>query len=320
MGIIVDKTSKNLSSHAGIIIAEKSAQALRLRELVDAALPSLAAGKGPSFKKFQDLMLGLVSGADCLDDMAKLDQDEGFKGVCSDKVYSPKAYGDFLRSFSSENILDLQEALMRLAFEIHLRLFPDDRLFFFDMDSTPNYQFGEVMEGVVKNYQNKKCLDSLDIFDHKGLQYFINVRSGSASTHDGSASVIYRLMSIFKEYGAQFEGDRKKRWRACFRFDRGYYYSHVVNACVAQGADIVVGVRQDTHHFPQIVGQVHNWRATDPDDPDRIRFYDNREVEIGSTYYRPKGYARRLRYIIIRAKKPTKPLFPSHVSLSLIHI
>lgn len=310
MSIIVKKTKKRLSSHAGLLVARKVSEALGTRELMDSSLPRLNSGTSRSYKKFSDLMLSLIAGADCIDDLEKLGNDEGFKEICDGKVYTPKAYGDFLRSFSKEGILAFQEAVMRFGFLIHRRIYPNDRLFFFDVDSTPNYQYGKKMEGVACNYQKRECLDTLDVFDGNGLQYFIDVRPGNTFTSRGSEDVIHRLMSIFYEYKDRW----KKNWRACFRGDRGFYNVGFVNACIAKNADVIVGVRQDEHHFPRIINQVHNWRRTDLENPDRIKFYDGREVEIGTTNYRPTGYARRLRYVVMRAKRPLDPMFPEYVT------
>ena len=310
MSITVAKTDKRLSAHAGLVVVKEAMKTTKLRDLVDPSLPQLTLGTSRSYKKFSDLILGLVAGADCIDDMEKLAHDQGFLGLCDDKVYTPKAYGDFLRSFSGEDILDLQEGLMRHAFLMRHKLFPDAQQFFFDMDSTSNRQYGKKMEGVARNYQQKDCLDTLDVFDENGLQYFINVRPGNTFTSRGAEDVIHRLMTIFTEYKGKFD----EKWRACFRGDRGYYNAGFVNACIAKAADVIVGVKQDEKHFPLIIKQIHNWRPTDLDNPDRIKFYDGREVEIGTTNYRPKGYQRRLRYVVIRAKKAPDPLFPDYVS------
>ena len=55
-----------------------------------------------------------------------------------------------------------------------------------------------------------------------------------------------------------------------------------------------------------VVNQTHNWRETYKNDSNRIKFYDDRECEIGSTNYRITGCERRLRYVVMRAKKPSK--------------
>ena len=310
MNITIQKTDKRLSAHAGLIGSKEILKSMRLRDLIETSLPKLSMGTSRSYRKFCDLVLSLVAGADCIDDLKKFGDDQGFVEICEGKVYTPKSYGNFLRSFSKENILDLQEALMRQAFLIHRRLFPKDKLFMFDMDSTPNFQYGKKMEGVACNYQNRECLDSLDVFDANGIQYFINVRPGNTFTSRGCEDVIHRLMSVFSEYKKRWSTD----WRACFRGDRGYYNSGFINACVAKDADVIVGVRQDEHHFPRMLGQIHDWRETDIDDPDRIKFYDNREVEIGTPNYRPKGCARRLRYVFMRAKRPVDPMCPDYVT------
>src|SRR5690606_26366714 len=110
MSITIKTTEKRLSAHAGLLTTKEIMKAMQLRDLVDSSLPRLRMGSARSYRKFCDLILSLIAGADCMDDLEKLGNDQGFKEVCEGKVYTPKAYGDFLRSFSRENILDLQEA------------------------------------------------------------------------------------------------------------------------------------------------------------------------------------------------------------------
>lgn len=159
------------------------------------------------------------------------------------------------------------------------------------------------------NYNGVDCLDSLDVFDQFGFQYSIDVRSGSSKSAYGSELVVHKLMKGFEKHKRKHKPDAT----CTFRGDRGYYTKGFVNACLGKNADIVLGVVQHPSNFPKIVNQVHNWKQSDQEDPERIMFYDGRECEIGTTRFRPADFARSLRYVVMRAKKEVSPLFPDHI-------
>lgn len=309
MSIKIAKTNKRLSSHAGLILARQGLVRSKLESHVDSCLPVLTSGTSRSYKKFSDLVLGLVAGADCLDDMERLSFDEGFVEVCDGSVYTPKSYGNFLRSFDLVMLRNCQEKLMEFAFEARRQCLPDNSEFIFDMDSTSNQQYGKRTEGVSKNYEFIDCLDTLDVFDQFGFQYSIDVRAGGTNTSLGSELVIHKLMKTLSHVKSKYS----KTVKTLFRGDSGYYTSGFINACVAKGADVLLAVKRDKHYFRQIVGQIHNWQSFDVEDEERIITKDGRECEIGSTLFRPQKMAQRLRYVVMRAKKEPHPLFPDDV-------
>lgn len=307
MAIKLQRTKKSFSAYAGLknfnLLLQK---ALPIYRLCD-GLPHLQSGYQRSYDKALNLVRGFAVGAECLDDMGRLAEDPGFAQLSTGRVYTPKSYGDFLRSFAPSQLASLQSVLCKTSFSMRRHLYPSERQFYFDCDSTPNRQYGKKMEGVNMSHYAYECLDTLDVFDQFGLQYYCDVRPGNTHTAKGIELVVHQLMAEFQSYKARLGTD----WKACFRADRGYYKASFLNACFAKNADVVIGVRQD-ENFKKIIGQVHNWSEQDFDDPGRIRFYDGRECEIGTTNFRPTGATRRLRYVVMRAKRPPAPLLPDH--------
>ncbi|WP_218109759.1 hypothetical protein [Oligoflexus tunisiensis] len=73
--------NKALSALGGLLFFENLLTSTRLEERAVDCLPRLRiASRASSFDKFRALMLGLVSGADCLDDMDALAEDPRFAG------------------------------------------------------------------------------------------------------------------------------------------------------------------------------------------------------------------------------------------------
>jgi hypothetical protein len=114
--IKVSSTDKSLSSYVGLLLAAESIAAFDVRAAVTASMPELVSGKSLSLNKFQAMMLGMMAGAECLDDFNTLAEDSAYAETVSGKVYSAKAYGDFLRQFNDYHCKTLQWALISQSF------------------------------------------------------------------------------------------------------------------------------------------------------------------------------------------------------------
>ncbi|HET9236346.1 MAG TPA: hypothetical protein VFO10_03820 [Oligoflexus sp.] len=91
---------RNLSSLGGLLLFKELLAGIRLDERVGEALPRQRIASGAlGFDKFRALLLGFLSGAECLEDMDKLRSDPMFLEVNGTLVGST-TYGDYLRKFS----------------------------------------------------------------------------------------------------------------------------------------------------------------------------------------------------------------------------
>src|SRR5690606_6949194 len=130
--IKIETTDKQLSAYGGLHIFAKRWQKFALVAQVSGFLPKVKRAQ----KKFEDLVLGLAAGGECLDDMSTFAKDQGFLAVCNDRVLTPKSYGDFLREFTSLEIDDGNRALARSAFLQRAAIDKDMTSITFDFDST----------------------------------------------------------------------------------------------------------------------------------------------------------------------------------------
>ncbi len=78
MSIKIEATNKVFSNFGGLLNLKTAHKKFQLGNYLDGVLPTLKSGTARSFKKFENLMLGFQAGAECLDDMEVLAQDEGF--------------------------------------------------------------------------------------------------------------------------------------------------------------------------------------------------------------------------------------------------
>ena len=116
MAIKVEAIDKELSANAGLFFYNELFEQTKLGHHFADAMPALKAGVARSVRKAKQIILGLVAGADCLDDHDRLAKDKGFEAVCSGSVYSSKSCGDFLRNFTPLQIRSLNQKLGESAF------------------------------------------------------------------------------------------------------------------------------------------------------------------------------------------------------------
>lgn len=295
MPIKIEGFDKDLSANAGLILYNRLFEKTNISDSLSSAVPALKGGVGRSLHKAKQIVLGLVSGADCLDDYDRLAHDGGFKAICDEKVYSAKSCGDFLRSFNRLQIRTLNQKLVDNGFAMREAVIGKTESFTIDLDSTSNPQYGKKMEGVVTNYKGIDCLDTIHAFDEYGIQYWNDVRPGSTNTATGSLEIIHE---IFKKFPAT---EDFKHMRKYFRADRGYCNIGILNACAAKGVGFVIGLRQLMMN--PLINRVNEWHREDPRKKDRIIFKGGRECEIGETVYQPKNSPHIFRVVIIRAPK-----------------
>lgn len=303
--IHIESTDQDLTALGGLTGFDYLYDLLEVPRRIAPHLPAQkVAGVKNSIQKFKDLALGFVEGCDCLDDMAQLAEDEAVQATQPD-FYTPKSYGDFLRGFDLVQLKGLNLELATLAWTLR-RFFIEqyaergkDKHFdttVFDFDSTLNRQYGLKMEGVKPGYKDYLCLDTLQVFDDKGFQYWNEVREGGTHTAEGSAEIVHHVMSKVPE---EVDG---RPLRRLVRADAGYCNYNFLNACQAKGCGFVV--RCIPQILETVLHQVTHWQRQDPTDDERILFYDGRrECEVGSTIFFPERSHIAMRVVVIRAAK-----------------
>lgn len=290
MNIKISETRKELSANGGIFIAEGLINSFSLKSRVAGCVPALKIAERNSFEKFKGLVLGFMAGAECLDDMGPLSEDGALTSSCD--MFSAKTYGNFLRSFSYQDLSSMQKRLTDLSLDMRLEVIGKTDDFIVDVDSTPNQQYGLKMEGVEMNKDGYRSLDTAKAFDEFGFPLHLDVREGATFSSQGGANLVHQIFSCLDRHDLN---GAKRYVRADSAYSRGDFFE----ACFAHKAKFVVCFRQNM--FKPIAHQIKNWKATNKSDPKRIKFYDGRECEIGETVYQPEGSDRVIRVVAIRA-------------------
>jgi hypothetical protein len=233
------------------------------------------------------LMAGFWHGYDCLEDMEKLehkpDMAYRFEGIPK-----PRAFGDFLRDFTSSLHDACNDFLTKQAFAAR-KVFAPDRPFILDIDGTSHVQSGSQIEGLGLNYKGEWCLESLDSFDELGFCYGFKLRQGGTFSAVGAPQEIRRIFSHLKY------GDEKH-----FRADSAYCNEEVIRACLSHGAHFTITAHGNIG-WEERLGQITNWTPWKYTEEEikiaQAKKQDLPEIELGSMLYQP-GWSDNLRFQI----------------------
>jgi hypothetical protein len=318
--IKIQESDKGYSSFGGLFVFQGMWNKLLSRTSWKSKLPDTPKAS----KKFEDLALGFASDAQCLRDMNQRALDSGFQALCGERVLSDKSYGDFLREFSGNQIDELNRQLAMSAYLSRAAVKRNQKSMIFDFDSTSNQQFGEKMEGVAYSGEKKfECLSTMHVFDELGNKYYVDVRPGNTHTSDKISKIIHMVLNQMPRKGSYAAEELnfpwlnkvyKKNFRVYGRADAGYSNSEFMNACLAKDVGFVVRLKADM--LAPHIWKIKNWKDPKAKKIKKkrrdgsielvdktIRFYDDRDCEIGSTIYTSSLVAKPLRLVCLRAKK-----------------
>jgi len=304
MSIKIESTNKHLSSLGGLFLADELIKKLQLIDLVRAHLPELKIANDNMAEKFKNLTLGFIAGAECLDDMDRLNSDGVFENIC-DTTFTARSYGDFLRLFKNVHIRELQNRLIDQSLSLRQTTIGETKDITIDIDSTVNEQHGKKMEGVKTNHKGILCLDTIKAFDEYGFQYWHFVRPGATYTSENSAEII---SAVFNRISKHATFSNLKRYA---RADSGMCNADFFNACFVANAKFVTCFKENM--LQPIEHTITRWHSFDKDDPKRIKFYDGRECEYGETVYQGENCLQTLRVVVIRAEQTNGPLITEPV-------
>jgi hypothetical protein len=284
--INIEETPQNLSARGGLVLWREVLDQLGLEKKLKTALPTYKiATAATSYEKFEAIVLGLVGGGDCLDEMDRLALDPAFDAVTGELV-TARSYGDYLRLFDPGLLKNLKYALINNAIELRQRLGLMGDSYTLTLDSTDHKQHGKQMEGLETNYKGNWGLDSLVAFDELGFQLWSDVRKGATFTANGSAEVIHEVMKRLP-----------RKVKRMVLADSGYCNFAFFNACANAQAKFACAMRKLM--FQPLLGRVKHWNKAK-----KVVFHDGRECELGSCVYRPRGCRETLRVVFMRALSP----------------
>lgn len=305
----------NLVSCAGLApvlrLAERAGFGWLVAEHVRIAKP----GGVNAHLKVPALVVGMVAGADSIDDMALLRH--GAMNRLFTGVRAPSTLGTFLRTFSFGHVRQLDAVASRLLITLarHAPLLPGaDELTYIDIDDTVRQTYGYAKQGAGRGYTGVKGLNALlAIVSTPGSAPVIaaaRLRKGSTNSVKGAHRLVADALVTAKAAGAT--GVR------VLRADSAFYNCDVIAAAVRHKSHFSITARQDPAVRKAISTiEACAWTPIKYTnaifDEDQQRWISDAEVaEIGYTAFASRGLNKQVTARLIVRRVPD--LNPAHQS------
>ena len=287
--IAIHKNRKELSALSGLIFFENLITSLNLVGVLGSLLPH--SERKSSFLAKHKFLVGIyafIAGADCLEDLDSIREDQVFSNLTNGAI-SSTTMGKFIRTTPLKYIQRLENYLPTMALELRQRLKPNDNKLIISIDSTPHIQRGQYMEGVHWNYKGLWCLDSQNAFDQYGLCYGWHLRAGNTYSGNGADVMIDKIFSKVPKHYDRY-----------FRADSAYGSLKVFNALLLKNVQFAICLKENVWStLLETNGHNMKWKKT------RIQFFESNKCQVASTLYPIKGLigCSFLRVVFIRAPK-----------------
>lgn len=286
--ISIESTRKDLTALSGLIFFKQLIARLNLENRLAAVLPRKSRGRGKSPKSyFTTGMLGMIAGAECVDDHLDL-REESFFCELTDGGAAPATLRRFMGTLKLKYFEKLQDLLPTIAWELR-SLYQKRDSITISMDATIHQQHGQKMEGVDWCYNKSWGYTSQNAFDEYGFCYGWNLMTGNSHSNTGAVEMIERIFT-------KIPTDQKRYFRA----DSAYGSHKIYNALI--GHNVGFAICQIAIVWEKLINEYGHritWLKT------RMRFFDSPHCQIGSLPYKPKNLkgSSVLRVVFIRAKK-----------------
>jgi len=301
----------NLVSCAGLAPVLRLAERAGLQRLVQEHVLLGGAGGVNAHLKVPGLVVGMVAGADSIDDMALLRH--GAMGRLFTGVRAPSTLGTFLRSFTFGHVRQLDAVASRLLSNLCRQaplLSGAGELAYVDIDDTLKQTYGYAKQGAGRGYTGVKGLNALlAIISTPSSAPVIaaaRLRKGSTNSAKGAARLVADALITAKAAGATAV--------RVLRADSAYYGHDVIAAALRQDARFSITARQDPAVRKAIAGIAEQaWttiKYTDAVfDQTQQRWISDADVaEIAYTAFTSKAKAKHVRArLIVRRVKDMNP-------------
>lgn len=289
LSLKITHSAKTLSSFSGIHLFDDLFHKFEIQSLIAPYLPKKKRERGlTSFEKLFAGVLGLIAGAECLDDFDWLGHDPLFRELTESP--SSITMGRYLRLFTSRQIQQIQNILPTLSLKMRMWLDPNLYKIVFKMDSSDHEQYGVKMEGVDFGYRKVRCLNSQNIFDDKGLCYGFDLRKGNTYSGKGAVEMMENAFKVVPKSIQKF-----------FLADSAYGSLPIYNSLINHNVNFAICLKENVWE-PQLEKCKNKitWQKT------KLHFFNSDKCEIGSAIYSLKGLVKGrtfLRVVFIRTKK-----------------
>ena len=284
---IIIAEGDNLVSYGGGVLIDEFIYKLSLSQIIDTTVKVKERERGyKESEAILALMVSVITGGECLDDLLALREEEAFKTIWRHgDIPHPTTMGDFLRRFDLGHIRQL-DSVNAQAFN---KVYSASKKLFaitMDIDSTLDEVHGTKKEGAKWTYTGIRALNPLMCFIRENGDWLHSrLRSGNTYTSDGAVSFIRESYHKVKDFAEQIN--------ACM--DSGFYDKEIVAECERLNIGFSITADQ-TGALMRAVNAIAGdaWRKIDD------------HVWVSEIMYQPVGWKREYRFLVRREELPEK--------------
>ena len=233
----------NLIACAGLVPGVGLADRIGLRDLADEWL-TVPGSRGTAGAKVMSLVVGMLAGADSIDDLDLLRH--GGMGKVFTDVRAPSTLGTFLRRFTFGHVRQLDavaaRALIGLVDVVPGILAGSDGTVMLDIDDTVKPVFGASKQGAEHGYTHVKGLNAqlatISTAQVAPVIVAARLRRGAAASAHGAVRLVRDGLTTARRAGVTGQ--------VLVRADSAYYQHGFVTAVTKARACFSVGARQDS--------------------------------------------------------------------------
>ena len=277
----VAPSSQQITAHAGLLLVRELTVRLGMPELLDqVTVKERRRGYSPS-QQVLALCETLISGGDCLDDVALLRADAAQEQLRGHGLPDPTTLGRFLRRFSLGHLGQLNRALDGLFARVHGLI--ERETVTLDLDASYVETHGPVgsRQGARGTYQGKVAWHPLLCFvAESGEWLHAKLRNGHAAASTGASGFVGECLRRLPAAA-----------RVYLRADEGFFGQGFLaelerrSVTYAIGAPLIASVRARIGEIAE-----HEWR------PSSYRTGS----EVASLTWKPKTWAKERRFVVRR--------------------
>lgn len=224
-GLIFDPNLK-ISQFGGLEVFIKFLEKGKFRERLQAQFGFYNA------RSILQIMIGIVAGAKCMNDVGKIAKDILVIKYLQNPVEEAQLGRD-VRSFSHAQIEGFHEFNMSLSILDFLQRVPQNEELIFDVDATSVEKYGS-QKGVEKGYVGKEHPEScyqyiLFRLHNRNTFLYGTIRGGSAHSQNDFCGYLNRFLPMFKA-----------KWKTTWRADSGYFNELAFDAFIENEADFFI--------------------------------------------------------------------------------
>lgn len=250
------------------------------------------------------LIAAHLMGAESVEDLEELRDDEYLRGLFDGKVPAPRTVLEFLNDFEPSHIEGLNFFLNTMGKTLHSFVYaeyPDkiskDRII--DIDSTYHVHYGDLIEGVTWNYKNEWSLESQSAFSSLGFCHHVWLRPGN--TKSGTDADLM-IKNLFNDSKAQVQ--RKREGLDFTRMDSAFCNQSTIKACLSEGLFFTITANKATTFWHQLIeDQGIDWKPWVWSEKELKRFAKTKteppKIELGRVWWKPSWGEDKLMFPIV---------------------